>query len=100
MTIAELIRLVDSKKRTQEREAREKAAADYKLADLIGRSISRIYSSSAQYPSIADAYPNLFTQEEVEEKLQAKRDELSVLRFKQFTQFHNNKYKEGGKKIE
>jgi hypothetical protein len=64
---------------------------------LIGRSVARIYSSSNQYPSIADAYPSLFSQEEVEEKIQARKDELSALRFKQFAQFHNSRYKEGGK---
>ena len=96
MTIAELMRLIESKKRTQIRLAKEQASANYTLADLIGRSISRIYSSSAKYPTIAEVYPNLFTQEEVEEKIQARKTELSVLRLKQFAQFHNNKFKEGG----
>ena len=97
MTLAELIRLIESKKRIQKREAKEKAIADYTLADLIGRSVARIYSSSNQYPSIADAYPGLFSQEEVEEKIQARKDELSALRFKQFAQVHNSRLKEGGK---
>lgn len=98
MTLAELVRLIESKKRVQERELKERAHFDYILGDLIGRSVARIHSSSNKYPSIAEAYPALFSQEEVEESIQAKKDELSVLRFKQFTQSFNAKFK-GGEKL-
>ena len=74
---------------------KEKANFDYVLADLVGRSVARIHSSSNKFPSIAEAYPSLFSQEEYEETVQAKKDELSALRFKQFAQFHNSKLKEG-----
>lgn len=94
MTIAELKRAVDSKKRQQEEREKEKATFDYILADLIGRSVARIHSSANKMPSIADAYPSLFNSEELQEKLQAKREELSVLRFKQFAQSLNKKFKE------
>lgn len=95
MTLAELVRLIESKKRVQERELKEKATFDYMLADLIGRSVARIHSSSNKMPSIAEVYPSLFSQEEVEENVQAKKDELSALRFKQFTQSFNAKFKGG-----
>ena len=94
MTIAELIRLSDSKKRIWKREAREKASFDYTLADLIGRSIARIHSSSNKMPTIAEVYPTLFDAAEAEEKIQEKKDELSVLRFKQFAQSFNSRFKE------
>ena len=97
MTIAELNRAVDSKKRMQRLEAQEIASHNYILADLIGRSVARIYSSSAKMPDISEAYPSLFDSEEHEEKLQEKRDELSILRFKQFTQSFNERFKEVGK---
>lgn len=98
MTLAELVRLIESKKRTQEKQLKEKATFDYIHADLVGRSIARVYASSNKYPSIAEVYPSLFSQEEVEENVQAKKDELSVLRFKQFTQSFNAKFK-GGEKL-
>lgn len=94
MTLAELIRLVESKKRMQLLQAKEKATFDYMLADLIGRSVARLQSSANHYPTIAEAYPTLFTTEEVEEKIQSKKDELSALRFKQFAQSYNKKFKE------
>ena len=94
MTIAELVRLVNSKKRRVIEKAREKAAYDYILADLIGRSVSRIYDSSNTMPTIHEAYPSIYSQEEVEEKRKAQQMELSALRFRQFANFHNKKYKE------
>ena len=97
MTIAELKRLVDSRKRVQELEAKEKATYDYILADLMGRSIARVYNSSNHYPRIDEAYPSLFSSEEVAQELQAKKDELSVLKFKQFAEAYNNKRKEAAK---
>lgn len=94
MTIAELVRAVNSKKRTTLEQARERAAYDYILADLIGRSIARIYDSANNLPSIHEAYPSLYSQEEVEEKKQEKQAELSALRFRQFANSYNKKYKE------
>ena len=90
-------RVVESKKRVQKLEAQELASHNYILADLIGRSVARIYSSSAKMPHISEAYPSLFSNEQVEEQLQEKRDELSILRFKQFTQSFNERFKEVGK---
>ena len=97
MTLAELERAVESKKRVIKRQAQEKAYFDYTLAELIGRSVSRIYNSSNRMPDIAEAYPTLFDVEEVKEQKQARQDELSALRFKQFANFHNNKIKEEAK---
>lgn len=97
MTLAEVNRAVDMKKRLQKEELQTRASMDYILADLIGRSIARLRSSSAKLPTLADAYPTLFEKEEVEEKIQEKKDELSILRFKQFAQSFNSKFKEVGK---
>lgn len=98
MTIAELERLVESKQRIQKRKEQEKASFDYILADLIGRSVSRLYSSSAKMPDISEAYPTLFDSREIQEKKLQRTQELSALRFKQFAQAHNKKMsKEVGK---
>lgn len=93
MTIAEINREIESKKRQQRAEAKEKASFDYILADLIGRSIARIHSSANKFPSIAETYPSLFVAEEIEAQQQQKKDELSVLRFKQFAQAFNKRFK-------
>ena len=54
MTLAELIRAIESKKRVEKEKAKEKASFDYILADMIGRSVSRIYSSAATLPTLAE----------------------------------------------
>ena len=98
MTLAELTREIDSKKRQQIERAREKASFDYILADLIGRSIARIHSSSNKLPTLAETYPSLFVATEIEEEIQKKKDELSAARFKQFAASFNTKLKGGAKK--
>lgn len=96
MTLAEIIRYIESQKRKQLIQAKEKASFDYIQAELIGRSISRIYSSSATYPAIEEAYPSLFNTEEIQQKKQEKKDELSVIRFRQFADSFNKRFKEVG----
>lgn len=71
-----------------------KATFDYALADLIGRSVSRIYNSSNQMPDISEVFPTLFDSEEVKQRKQEKQVELSALRFKQFAQSFNQKFNE------
>lgn len=100
MTIAELDRAIASKRRMEKLRAQEKASYDYILADLIGRSIARIHSSSNKMPEISEAYPSLFVASEIREKQQEKKAELSALRFKQFAASYNKKYKEVAKEVE
>lgn len=93
MTIAELQRAFNSKQRVELLRAKEKASFDYILADLVGRSIGRLLHSSVTIPEISSIYPSLFDSVEIEEKKQEKKDELSALRFKQFAQSYNTKFK-------
>lgn len=88
MTFAEVSRFIDSGKRKE----RRRAEFDYVLADLIGRSVARVYNSSNTLPTLAQAYPSLFDEVEEEEKIQARKDELSALRFRQFAQSYNQRH--------
>ena len=99
MTFAELERAIDSKRRMEKLRAKERASYDYILADMIGRSISRIYSSSASIPEIEEVYPSLFNKEEILEKKQEQKAELSALRFKQFANSFNKKFQGGAKRV-
>lgn len=100
MTLAEAIRATESKQRQQKAAAQEKAAFDYILADLIGRSVARIHSSSNRMPQLAETYPSLFDSEEIEAEKQAKQMELSAIRFKAFAQSFNSKYNREVAKVE
>lgn len=98
MTLAEVIRAIESYKRKQKAEERTKAAFDYILADAIGRSVARLYSSSNKMPYLYELYPSLYESEEIKQQQEAKKREISVLRFKQYAQAHNNRYKGGNNK--
>jgi hypothetical protein len=97
MTLAEVNRAIESKQRVQKREQQEKASFDYILADLIGRSVARVYSSSNKLPAIEEVYTSIFDTKEISEKKEAKNAEISALRFKQFAQAYNKKFEEVGK---
>ena len=98
MTLAELDRAMASKRRMLKAQAQEKASFDYILADLIGKSVARIYSSTNTIPEISEVYPSLFDSQEIQEKKQEQKAELSALRFKLFAKSYNDRFKEAAKK--
>ena len=102
MTLAEVIRAIESKKRQQKLQAQERASYDYILASLITKGVSIVLGSKESFPQIQEAYPKLFDdlQEIREEEIQKKKIDLSVIRLKQFTQSWNNRFhKEVSKQI-
>lgn len=97
MTIAELERAIESKQRMERMRLQELATFDYIHAELVGRSMARLYSSSATYPDITEAYPTIFNTQEIQEKKQEKIAELSALRFRQFANSFNKQFEEVAK---
>lgn len=95
MTISELNRALQSFARVEQRKAKEKAIFDYNLADLIARSMGRLYSSSATMPPIEEVYPTLFDSKEIQEQRAEQQAEKSAIRFMQFAQSFNQKFKNG-----
>lgn len=91
MTFAELERAIASKRRVEKIRAQERASFDYIQAELIGKSIARIYSSSAKMPNIADAYPSLFDKQEIEEKQAEAKAQAFALKLKMFAHAHNTR---------
>lgn len=94
MTIAELNRKLESWQRVKKNTEKEKAAHNYILANLIGRSIASCFSDDISILSIEEVYPSLF-QEEAQEAAQSKREqmaEISAMRFMQFAQSYNKRY--------
>lgn len=67
---------------------------DYTLADLIGRSVARIYNASNTMPNIEDIYTTVFDKEELEQKRQERQAELLAIKFKQFAENLNKNFKE------
>lgn len=99
MTIAEIHRAVNSKARIIKKEAQERAIYDYIQAKLIVKGVAKVLGDKANYPTLEEAYPGVFDDviEESKAKAQEHKMKLSALRFKQFAQSYNNKYKEVAK---
>lgn len=95
MTLAEVTRAIESKRRTHKKELQEKAQMDYILADAIGRSVNRVYGSN--FPSLLEMYPFLFEdkKEDFKRQEEERRAELSAIRFKQFANSFNKRFKGG-----
>lgn len=91
MTIAEIERAIKAHTAMEKR----KATYDYVLADLIGRSVARVYNSENRLPTLAEAYPTLFDEQEAAEELQRAQGELTAIKFKQFAQTFNSNFERG-----
>lgn len=95
MTIGELSRAVKSKLRVRKLEAQQKAQFDYTLAQMMGRACGMAFGTiKNEFPEISSIYPTLFDSEEIKQKKQEQKAELSALRFKQFAESFNTKFKQ------
>ena len=95
MTPGEVVRFIESRNRVRLIEAKERASYDYILANLIIKGIGITLGSKDSMPPIEAVYPSLFDglAEQREEKVQQQKAQLSALRFKQFAQSYNSKFK-------
>jgi hypothetical protein len=95
MTFAEIERAAKSKRRCKLIAAQEKASFDYNLAGLIIKGVSKVMGDKSTYPTMEEAYPGIFDNlvEEQAAQRQAKKMELSALRFKQFAKSFNSNLK-------
>ena len=98
MTPGEVVRLVQSRARVRRLEAQEKASYDYILANLIIKGIGMTLGSKESFPTLEQAYPGIFDDlaEKRNEEIQKKKMDLSTLRFRQFAQSYNDKFKKQG----
>lgn len=97
MTIAEAQRAIRAKAKAIEAQERKQASFDYILADLIGRSVARVYGSNNKMPTLAEAYPSLFDSAAEADAIQEHKANLSAIRFKQFADSYNKRFKEDSK---
>ena len=96
MTPAEIKRHIDSRNRMMKFEAKQRATFDYILANLINKGTAIVMGAKESFPTIEQAYPDLFSdlQKEREEKIAQQKMSLSALRFRQFAQSYNSKFKD------
>jgi hypothetical protein len=92
MTLAELDRYFKSRARVLKAQERKQASFDYILADLIGRSVARVYNNSNKIPPIYEVYPSLFNAEEIKEARAKSNRERFMAGLQQFAQSYNKQF--------
>lgn len=82
-----------SLQRVEKRRSQEKAASDYIQAILIGKTVASHFAD-VEIPEITEVYSHLFEEKakEVQEEKRNAKEELSVLRFKQFAESFNKQF--------
>ena len=95
MTPKEVIRAVNSKVKVRRKKKKKKATYDYILAQLITKGISITLGAKDGFPEIQEVYKGVFDDviEEYEQKKMESKANVSAVRFKQFAQAFNNKFK-------
>lgn len=93
MTVGEVVRQIESYNRTYIARQKEKATYDYIHASLIVKGVSITLGAKDSYPQIQEVYSSLFNDDTYTNVIEEKRNELTVLRFKQFAQSYNKAYK-------
>lgn len=95
MTPGEVNRSIQSRNRVRKIEAQEKASYDYIQACLIIKGIGITLGGKGTFPGLEEAYPSIFTDvmKAKNEEIQEQKINLSALRFKQFAQSYNTKFK-------
>lgn len=96
MTYQEIETGIKAYNKRLKRDLEVKASMDYKLADLIGVSISRLFSKDVKYPSIDKAYPNVF--ESLTNNDQKPKQQHWQIMKEKINAYAKNKRKRGDKK--
>ena len=89
-TYGEMLRYMKAYSNILLRERQDKASFDYQLSNLIGISVSRLFSSDSKFPEIYDAYPTIFEPPSEEELAMAEAMKMKA-RMIEYTEHHNAK---------
>ena len=89
-TYGEMLRYMKAYSNIMLRERQDKASFDYQLSNLIGISVSRLFSSDSKFPEIYDVYPSIFEPPTEEEIAMAEAMKMKA-RMIEYTEQHNAK---------
>ena len=89
-TYGEMLRYMKAYSNRLLRERQDKAFLDYQLSNLIGISVSRLFSSNSKFPEIHEAYPSIFEPPSPEEIANMRAMEMKA-RMIEYTEQHNAK---------
>ena len=89
-TYGEMLRYMKAYSNILLRERQDKASFDYQLSNLIGISVSRLFSSDSKFPEIYDAYPTIFDPPSEEDLAMVEAMKMKA-RMIEYTEQHNAK---------
>lgn len=89
-TYGEMLRYMKAYSNILLRERQDKASFDYQLSNLIGISVSRLFSSDSKFPEIYDVYPTIFDPPSEEELAMVEAMKMKA-RMIEYTEQHNAK---------
>lgn len=95
MTPGEVNRHINTQNKVKKLKSQEKATYDYIHAQLVVKGVSIVLGDKSDFPTIEQAYPGIFDEmiAQQEEKIREQKMSLSALRFKQFAQSYNDRFK-------
>lgn len=98
MTLGEILVTIKAYSKRKERELKDRAYMDYKLAECIGRNIACLLSSDAEPVAFVDIYKELYEEENqaIEKKKNENKIEIQKQKMIDFANFHNSARKEVG----
>jgi len=89
LTYGEIKATIEAKQANIKLRIREQASLDHRLANLFGLSMARLQSDKVEFPSLKEAYPNIFS-DLVEEEPQEDW-EVSKIKMIQYAEANNKK---------
>lgn len=96
MTYYEISTYIKAYNNRQKYELQKQASMDYKLADLISISLSRLLDKNTKFPTVYEAYPSIFDDELIQQHKQQeleKQKQLNTERLKAMILAHSQDYK-------
>ncbi len=96
MTYKEIHMTIKAYNNRQKYELQKQASMHYKLADLIGASVSRLIDANSEFPDIFEVYSDIFDEEiqvEQRSKSEEQKQRLQAERLKAMILNHTDDYK-------
>lgn len=90
MTYGEIVMTIEAYRENERLRIREVASFNWNLGNLIGLSVNRLMDKNAEYPSLKESFPSVFSDLEDEEPVQQDW-QVAKARILQYAEANNKK---------
>lgn len=93
LTYGEILDVFRAYNKKQEEELKLRLTVAHAEADLVGSSVARLMDKNSKYPTLFDAFPEVFKEEKkaYDAAMEEKRWKLQMARLMEYSQAHNAK---------